>query len=161
MAPDSQRQLIREFEPDSPWIRRLGDLISREQRTLVHDIQINIQMGLMARLAVLHCYDEEKAATDFGDSFVRALLAVNELHGATLYRPEYGIDAAAFVATEVQSMLTVDEGLLHILYRQDRFFEWASGLPSDDRDVLPISDDLKRFTELDFGAGENTLRTVD
>jgi hypothetical protein len=146
MTPDSQRSLIREFEPDYPWIRRLGELITREQRALVHEIQ----MGLMVRLAILNCYVEDVPAPDFGESFVRALLAVNQLHGQTHHMQERVEDATAFLRLEVQSIITSDEKLRHILYRQDRFFEWVGALAPEDPDFLPVSADLKRFTGLDY-----------
>lgn len=146
MTPDSQRGLIREFERDYPWIRRLGDLITSDQRTLVHEIQ----MGLMVRLAILNCYVEDVQALDFGESFVRALLSVNQLHGQTHHLPERTEDATAFLRLEAQSIITSDKKLRHILYRQDRFFEWVASLPPEDPDFLPVSTDLKRFTGLDY-----------
>jgi hypothetical protein len=145
-TPENQRALIRAFEPDFPWIKRLGEIITRESRTLVHEIQL----GLMARLAILHCHLEDAPAPDFGESFVRALLAVNQLHGETHHLPEEADDASKFLRLEVQSIITSDEGFRNILYRQDRFFEWVAALPPTDRDFLPIAADLKRFVGLDY-----------
>lgn len=137
--PNNQRQLIKDFEAEVPWIRRLGDLMSREQRVLVH----SLQMAFMVRLALLHCYTDERLDSDFGDSFVRALLAVNDLYSRTLSTQSNG--AGVFVKMELQSLVTFDEGPSQLVYRNARFFEWAAELSADDRDFLPVSDDLKRF----------------
>jgi len=145
LSSEQQRQLTRPYEREQPWIRRLGQLISNN-RVLVHDIQI----GIMARLGILHSLDTDTNG-NFIDLFFRALLAVNELHGKTQLRPgPKQVTPDAFLQIELQSEILPNERLGNVLRRYNRFIEWCRERGESDQDYLPIDTDFPRLIGMPF-----------
>jgi hypothetical protein len=145
-SSQQQRNLTRPYESEHPWIARVGELVS-SGRVLIHEIQ----MGIMARLALLHSSDADTQG-DFGDLFFRALLAVNDLHGRTHFTPGTPIPKTpeAFLQVELQSALLPNERLAYVLHRYNRFFQWCRQIDQNDPDYLSIDADFSRLIGMTF-----------
>lgn len=101
----------------------------------------------MCRLAVV--LNSNGDGGNFGDSFIRAALAVNEHLSDELNPPSLTGNAADLLRSELRSILSQTENPHDLLARMEKLFLWSV---SDEarrlESYLPIEEDLIRFTGL-------------
>jgi hypothetical protein len=149
-----QRALVGEMTKDLLYSAAIASkLMSEPHRVLF------TQEGMLAvlRLAVVAGSPGNPPVGDHSDTFTKAILAANELLALEIMVENPSGAAADLLPSELRSAILHAENLNDQLARTDAFFAWSiTAEARASKNVLPVEEDLRRFTgltPLEYAAG--------